>query len=91
MEIDSEEKIVCTPPEITEAAKVTSMNLLPEKSLKLYESVYNTFINWRAIKKTNSFSEQCCQCVCNYTKCVDLLSVVYDIEKKKPRATELNC
>ncbi|KAJ8911520.1 hypothetical protein NQ315_012492 [Exocentrus adspersus] len=33
------------------------MNLLPEKSRKLYESVYNTFINWRAIKKTNSFSE----------------------------------
>lgn len=57
MEIESDEEILCTPPEITEAAKVTSLNLLPEKSRNLYVSVYNTFMDWRATKNIHSFSE----------------------------------
>jgi hypothetical protein len=37
---DSENEIRCTPPEIREAAKLASLELLPEKSRKNYTIVY---------------------------------------------------
>src|SRR5699024_3808885 len=46
-----------TPPNITEAAQVRSLNLLPEKSRKKYEQVYKTFMDWRIQKNVSSFSE----------------------------------
>lgn len=54
---ESENKMQCTPPEITNAAKEVSINLLPEKSRKNYEIVYNKFNEWRLKNKTSSFSE----------------------------------
>lgn len=47
----------CTPPEIVQAAKTTTENLLPTKSGKLYEAAYRSFMEWRDGKKANSFSE----------------------------------
>lgn len=55
--MNSESDEICTPPEITEAAKVASLNLLPEKSQKLYVSVYKLFMDWKLAKKATSFSE----------------------------------
>lgn len=54
---DSENDIPNTPPEIQEAASVASLNLLPEKSRKLYMTTYDAFLNWRKEKNINSFSE----------------------------------
>lgn len=54
--MDSDEEIL-TPPDIENAAKQVSLNLLPEKSRKKYEIVFKTFMDWRNIKSTNSFSE----------------------------------
>lgn len=47
----------CTPPEILQMARITTENLLPAKSKKVYESVYKSFMEWRDSKKTSSFSE----------------------------------
>lgn len=57
MDTDSENEMSCTPPDITNAAEITSLNLLPEKSRKLYISVYKSFMDWRIAKNANSFSE----------------------------------
>lgn len=47
----------CTPPEIAEAAKLTSLGLLPQKSKDHYMSAYKNFLDWRIAKGINSFSE----------------------------------
>lgn len=57
MDMDSENEMSCTPPDIREASKCISLNLLPEKSKKLYISAYDAFIQWRLSKKTECFSE----------------------------------
>ena len=46
------------PPDILEAAKSVSLNLLPEKSKRQYTASYNQFKKWRQTKKTSSFSEE---------------------------------
>jgi hypothetical protein len=46
-----------TPPNITEAAKSTTLNLLPETSRKMYQRAYNLFLEWKANQNAKSFSE----------------------------------
>lgn len=46
-----------TPPEITNQAKETSLDLLPVKSKKRYEEIYAKFMDWRVENHVNSFSE----------------------------------
>ena len=46
------------PPEIVEAAEEVTLNLLPDKSKRLYVSTYNNFKSWRATKKTTLFVEE---------------------------------
>ena len=43
------------PPEIVEAAKEVTLNLLPDKSKRLNVSAYNHFKSWRSTKKTTLF------------------------------------
>jgi hypothetical protein len=57
MDIENENYFSLTPPEIREAAEVASLNLLPEKSRKVYNMAYESFLNWQKEKKTTSFSE----------------------------------
>lgn len=38
--LESEDDLSCTPPEISDAAKFVTMNLLPEKSRRQYERQY---------------------------------------------------
>jgi hypothetical protein len=38
--------ISCTPPEIREAGNVAIQNLLPTKSRKRYEVLYEKFVQW---------------------------------------------
>ena len=45
------------PPEIVEAAKEVILNLLPDKSKRLYVSAYYNFKSWRSTKKTTLFVE----------------------------------
>lgn len=47
----------CTPPDVQEVAKLTTLNLLPQRSRKKYELTYKNFMDWRRTKSTNSFSE----------------------------------
>lgn len=48
----------CTPPEIAEAAQITSHKILPTKSRERYERAYDQFIDWRRRKEIkSSFSE----------------------------------
>jgi integrase len=51
--------ISCTPPEIREAANVAIQNLLPRKSRKRYEVVYEKFVHWCKDKKIKNYSENC--------------------------------
>lgn len=53
----SEDELALTPPEIMEAANITSLNLIPEISKKKYEATYKQFMEWRIEKKSNSCSE----------------------------------
>lgn len=57
MDVENENDFPLTPPEIREAAEVASLNLLPEKSRKLYNKTYESFLKWQNEKKTTSFSE----------------------------------
>lgn len=45
------------PKNIREAAKLVSLNLMPEKSKRLYTATYNAFKTWRKSKGSNSFCE----------------------------------
>jgi hypothetical protein len=57
MDIENENDFSLTPPEIRDTAEVASLNLLPEKSRKVYNMAYESFLNWQKEKKTTSFSE----------------------------------
>lgn len=57
MDIESDTEITNTPPEITTAAKKASESLLPQKSWKIYDNTYQSFINWSKENNVNSFSE----------------------------------
>jgi hypothetical protein len=48
--------ISCTPPEIREAA---IQNLLPTKSRKRYEVVYEKFVQWLKDKNIKNYTENC--------------------------------
>ncbi|KAJ3661160.1 hypothetical protein Zmor_005570 [Zophobas morio] len=53
---ENTENLPGTPPEVAEAAG--AVNLLPEKSQKLYKIAYNQFMKWKQEKKITSFSER---------------------------------
>ena len=58
--VDSESSDDCgeiVPEVLREAAKCASLNLLPEKSRRLYTAAYNAFRKWRKSKGSNSFCE----------------------------------
>lgn len=57
METDSDIDLDLTHPNIIEAAKVTTLNLLPETSKSMYQRAYNLFLEWKVDQKTKSFSE----------------------------------
>lgn len=57
MDSDSDSEFSFTPPELVEAAKEASSKLLPSKSRKIYENAYSRFMEWKAKKKSSSFSE----------------------------------
>jgi hypothetical protein len=57
MECDSDSDLELTPPNITEAAKSTTLNLLPETSRKMNQRAYNLFLEWKANQNAKSFSE----------------------------------
>lgn len=50
MQTDSDTDLDLTPPNIIEAAKVTTLNLLPETSKSMYQSTYNLFLNWKFLQ-----------------------------------------
>jgi hypothetical protein len=55
---ESDSPLECTPPKITEAARNTSLNLLPEKSRERYKIAYKQFMDWRTVKNIkSSYSE----------------------------------
>ena len=54
---ESGEFYSCTPPELREAAKKASDDLLPSKSKVHYESTYKTFLEWKKKYNTTSSSE----------------------------------
>jgi hypothetical protein len=51
--------ISCTAPEIGEAANVAIQNLLPTKSRKHYEVVYEKFVQWCKDKNIKNYTENC--------------------------------
>lgn len=57
MNSNSEDELLCTPPELREAANATLQNLLPEKSQNKYKGVYKNFQDWCSSKNVNSFTE----------------------------------
>ncbi|XP_051167287.1 uncharacterized protein LOC127285356 [Leptopilina boulardi] len=48
----------CTPPEMREAAREISIDLLPEKSREAYEETYTKFVDWKKANKAIT-SENC--------------------------------
>lgn len=57
MNSDSEVELLCTSPEIRQAANDTIQNLLPEKSQNKYKTVYKNFQDWCSNKNIKSFTE----------------------------------
>lgn len=54
---DSDDELLCTPPEIIEQAKIATDNLLPTRSRERYEIIYKRFMDWRLKNNIKSFSE----------------------------------
>lgn len=54
---NSDNELMCTPPEVRAAAEANTLHLLPSKSKSRYEQSYNKFMNWRKANKVRSFSE----------------------------------
>jgi hypothetical protein len=57
MENNSDSEMELTPPNILEAANITSENLIPQISKDKYKAAYNAFMDWRNKENTTSFSE----------------------------------
>lgn len=55
--MESDDDVPLTPPEVREAARNVEINLLPEKSKKIYEDRYCRFMDYRKNKNIGSFSE----------------------------------
>jgi hypothetical protein len=51
--------ISCTPPEIREDGNVVIQNLLPTKSRKRYEVVFEKFLQWCKDKNIKNYTENC--------------------------------
>lgn len=51
------EGIPSTPPHISEKAENAAKNLLPQKSKKVYEKLYQRFMDWRNTNNISTFSE----------------------------------
>ena len=45
--VGSSEMFECTPPQFREPPKLTTLNLLPEKSKAKYEKFYREFLAWK--------------------------------------------
>lgn len=56
-DIEEDSDIGFTPPEIREAAKIVTLDLLPEKSKIKYLKQYKIFCNWCEEQNIKSFSE----------------------------------
>lgn len=55
---ESDSPLEYTPPNIIEAARNTSLNLLPKKSRERYKIAYKQLMDWRTVKNIkSSFSE----------------------------------
>ena len=54
---DTDSELSSTPPVVGKAAKETSLRLLPQKSRKKYQAMYQAVMDWRTNKKVKSFSE----------------------------------
>lgn len=57
MDSDDDVQVSGTPPELVEAAKNVTLNLLPNKSKAKYEYAYKRFMDYCQEKKTTSRSE----------------------------------
>lgn len=71
MDSSDEESVNCTPPEISKAAEDVKLSLLPSKSKKIYDKVYEEFVRWCNGKNVKNK---------NYTESVLL---AYFLEKSK--------
>ena len=54
----SDDDINCTPPELREAAKKVTGNLLPEKSKSSYEKAYQAYVDWCAENKVQNITSE---------------------------------
>ena len=77
---DNEEKehVVCTPPDLINAAKDASDSLIPAKSRDRYERTYREFEDWRNKEQATSYSERT---ILAYLK--------FMVEHKKSKPTSL--
>lgn len=60
----------CTPPDVAEMASRVTMNLLPEKSKKIYLKVYDDYKKWLLLKSAST-SENVMLAYCHDSKIVD--------------------
>ena len=54
---ESSDEDCLTPPEILQEAMAITSNLLPQKSKKKYEKLYEQFMDWKVKQNITSFSE----------------------------------
>jgi hypothetical protein len=57
MEVDCDEDLPNTPPEVKETANLVTLELSPLKLRARYEREYDMFMRWRQEKKIKNFSE----------------------------------
>ncbi|KAJ8912322.1 hypothetical protein NQ315_005926 [Exocentrus adspersus] len=57
IESDSDTELQLTPPHVKEAAKLSTLNLLPKRSNVVYQRAYSNFMDWKKDKNAKTFSE----------------------------------
>lgn len=75
---ESDENIMCTPPEIAEAARNAISNILPEKSKHKYAAQYEKFMAWSKINNVSSG---------NYSE--NVLLAYFSMEAKKFKSSTI--
>jgi hypothetical protein len=86
MEVDGDEDLPNTPPEVKEAAHLVTLELLPLKSRARYKREYDMFMRWRQEKKNEKLFRVGSFGVhvgtSQSAKIIDFMVTIFDAESK---------
>jgi hypothetical protein len=92
MESDEEDSIsiLDNPEDVVESVTAATLNLLPNKSKKLYLKKYNCFMKWRIQKGINSFTKRVLPTCLFRNEIQNMENIVQNLKLIMPKAVIFN-